>query len=201
MIRRTLIAALAVLALSSSALSGQAWAADPDHPHVSIVTTKGTIVVELEAKKAPVTVKNFLHYVDTQKFDNTVFYRALRYAPGQGLVQAGGGERPYSPIAHESTKKTGLSNVDGTISMARYAPGTASEDFFICVGDMTFLDAGKDPSGDNLGFAAFGHVVSGMDVVKSILSGKTVAHKKGDDNMQGQMLAAPVKIVSARRVP
>ncbi|WP_443748611.1 peptidylprolyl isomerase [Asticcacaulis solisilvae] len=196
MIRRSLIAALAVLALSHPAL-----AADPDHPRVSIVTTKGTIVVELEAKKAPVTVKNFLHYVDTQKFDNTVFYRALRYTPEQGLVQAGGGERPYSPIAHESTKKTGLSNVDGTISMARYAPGTASEDFFICVGDMTFLDAGKDPSGDNLGFAAFGHVVSGMDVVRSILAGKTVQHKKGDDNMKGQMLAAPVKIVSARRVP
>jgi len=196
MIRRTLIAALAVLALSQPAS-----AADPDHPRVSLVTTKGTIVIELEAKKAPITVKNFLHYVDTQKFDNTVFYRALRYAPGQGLVQAGGGERPYAPIAHESTKKTGLSNVDGTVSMARYAPGTASEDFFICVGDMTFLDAGRDPSGDNLGFAAFGHVVSGMDVVKSILSGKTVLHKKGDDNMKGQMLAQPVKIVSARRLP
>ncbi len=196
MIRRTLVAALAVLVLSQPAR-----AADPDHPRVSIVTTKGTIVVELEARKAPITVKNFLHYVDTKKFDNTVFYRALRYAPDQGLVQAGGGERPYAPIAHESTKKTGLSNIDGTISMARYAPGTAAEDFFICVGDMTFLDAGKDPSGDNLGFAAFGHVVSGMDVVKSILSGKTVLHKKGDDNMKGQMLAQPVKIVSARRVP
>lgn len=195
MIRRTLIAALAVLCLSNPA-----QAADPDHPRVSIVTTKGAIVVELEAKKAPITVRNFLHYVDTKKFDDTVFYRALRYAPDQGLVQAGGGERPYAPIAHESTKKTGLSNTDGTISMARYAPGTAAEDFFICVGDMTFLDAGKDPSGDNLGFAAFGHVVSGMDVVKAILSGKTVQHKKGDDNMKGQMLAQPVKIVTARRV-
>ena len=196
MLRRTLIAAFAVFALSQPAS-----AADPDHPRVGIVTTKGTIVIELEAKKAPVTVRNFLHYVDTQKFDNTVFYRALRYAPNQGLVQAGGGERPYAPIAHESTKKTGLSNTDGAISMARYAPGTASEDFFICVGDMTFLDAGKDPSGDNLGFAAFGHVVSGMDVVKAILAGKTVLHKKGDDNMKGQMLAQPVKIVTARRVP
>ncbi|MBW8882862.1 MAG: peptidylprolyl isomerase, partial [Asticcacaulis sp.] len=104
-------------------------------------------------------------------------------------------------IAHESTKKTGLSNTDGTISMARYAPGTAAEDFFICVGDMTFLDAGKDPSGDNQGFAAFGHVVSGMDVVKAILTGKTAAHKKGDDNMKGQMLAQPIKIVAAKRVP
>lgn len=196
MIRRTLLLALAAFCLSRPAL-----AADPDHPRVSIETTKGTIVVELEARKAPVTVRNFLHYVDTKKFDNTVFYRALRYGPEAGLVQAGGGERPYAPIAHESTKKTGLSNTDGTLSMARYAPGTAAEDFFICVGDMTFLDAGKDPSGDNLGFAAFGHVVSGMDVVRSILAGKTVLHKKGDDNMKGQMLAQPIKIVSARRLP
>ncbi len=195
MIRRTLLLAFAALGLSHPAL-----AADADHPRISIETTKGTIVIELEAKKAPVTVRNFLHYVDTRKFDNTVFYRALRYGPDAGLVQAGGGERPYAPIAHESTKKTGLSNTEGTVAMARYAPGTAAEDFFICVGDMTFLDAGHDPSGDNQGFAAFGHVVSGMDVVKSILAGKTVLHKKGDDNMKGQMLAQPVKIVTAKRV-
>ena len=197
--RRRILAGLLASFLATACLFSQPALADADHPRVSIVTTKGTIVVELEGKKAPISTKNFLHYVDTHKFDDTVFYRALRYGPGTGLVQAGGGERPYAPIAHESTKKTGLSNVDGTISMARYAPGTAAEDFFVCVGDMSFLDAGKDPSGDNLGFAAFGHVVSGMDVVKSILAGKTVTHKKGDDNMKGQMLAAPVKIITAKR--
>ncbi len=194
--RRVLLGLMAAACMFTSPVH----AADPAHPRVSIVTSKGTVVVELEAEKAPITVKNFLHYVDTHKFDGTVFYRALRYDANTGLVQAGGGERPYAPIAHESTKKTGLSNVDGTISMARYAPGTAAEDFFICVGDMSFLDAGKDPKGDNLGFAAFGHVVSGMDVVKSILGGKVVAHKKGDVNMQGQMLAAPVKIITVSRV-
>ncbi len=190
---------LLLTATLATALTGNATA-QAAHPKVAIETSKGTIVVALEETKAPISTKNFLHYVDTHKFDGTVFYRALRYGPDAGLVQAGGGERPYAPIAHESTKKTGLSNTDGTIAMARYAPGTAAEDFFITVGDMTFLDAGKDPSGDNLGFAAFGHVVSGMDVVHSILAGKTVTHKKGDDNMKGQMLAAPIKIISAHRV-
>jgi peptidyl-prolyl cis-trans isomerase A (cyclophilin A) len=102
-------------------------------------------------------------------------------------------------IAHEPTTKTGLKHVDGTISMGRNAPGTAAGDFFIVVGDMTYMDANPSAPGDNLGYAAFGHVVEGMDVVKKILAAPR-SPTLGEGVMKGQMLAAPIKIISVRRV-
>jgi len=104
------------------------------------------------------------------------------------------------PIAHEPTSKTGVHHVDGTISMARLAPGTASGDFFITVGDIPSMDADPSQPGDNVGFAAFGHVVEGMDVVRHILDDAT-SPTAGEGVMKGQMLAEPVKIVSVRREP
>lgn len=169
---------------------------------VSLQTSEGPIVLELEKERAPVTTANFLRYVDQKRLDGTAFYRALNLAPGYGLIQGGLRNDPrklYPPIAHEATTKTGLSHGDGTISMARNTPGSATADFFIVLGEMKSLDADPAASGDNAGFAAFGHVVEGMDVVKRILAAP-VSPTLGEGAMRGQMIAAPVKILSARRV-
>ena len=162
------------------------------------------IVLELYADKAPITAANFLRYVDARLYDGATIYRALRTpgAPLTGLIQGGARldpAHPVAPIAHEATTQTGLSHKDGTLSLARRAPGTATSDFFICVGDAPYLDADPKAPGDNLGFAAFGHVTSGMDIVRNILALPTSPTAGGPD-MAGQMLDPPVPIVSARRV-
>jgi peptidyl-prolyl cis-trans isomerase A (cyclophilin A) len=170
---------------------------------VRIVTSEGPILLELEKEKAPVTVANFLKYVDLKRYDGISFYRAVAVPnePSQGFVQGGIREdarKILPPIAHESTTKTGLHHTDGAISMARNAPGTATCDFFIIVGDMTYMDANPAAPGDNQGYAVFGHVVEGMEVVKKILAAPR-SPTAGVGVMKGQMLAAPVKILTARR--
>lgn len=185
-------------AQSPSSVSANAPAHVPALVRISLKTGKGVIVLDLEAERAPVTTKNFLRYVDLKKFDGNAFYRAMPNGEGRGLIQAGDSRRALAPIAHEPTSQTGLSHTEGTISMVRGAPGSARGDFFICVGDMTFLDAGKGGTGDNLGFAAFGHVVEGMDVVKAILAAP-VSPTEGDGAMKGQMLSPRVPILTARR--
>ena len=112
----------------------------PDTVRVAIETSEGQIVLELDGKHAPQSTANFLHYVDTHKLDAGTFYRAIR-AGDAGFIQFNSGDRTYPPIPHEPTNQTGLSHVDGAISTARYAIGTASNEFTICVGDMTYLDA------------------------------------------------------------
>jgi peptidyl-prolyl cis-trans isomerase A (cyclophilin A) len=197
---------LTVLALTLAALP--AFAHSPPtsaNPFVKMHTAQGDIVVELYADKAPVTVRNFLHYVDTRKLDGASFYRSSTPAGDKsfsyGILQGGLGGDPkklYPPIAHESTAKTGLSHTDGTISMTRYAPGTATANFSICVGDQTYLDADpKDPKA-NPGYAAFGRVVDGMDVVRKLL-GEPRDPTKGVGVMKGEMLARPVTILTVRR--
>ncbi|MBB6124417.1 peptidylprolyl isomerase [Sphingobium subterraneum] len=169
---------------------------------VSLQTSEGPILLELEKERAPVTTANFLRYVDQKRLDGTTFYRALNLAPGYGLIQGGLRNDPrklFPPVAHEPTSKTGVSHVDGTISMARNAPGSATADFFIVLGEMKSLDADPAAPGDNAGFAAFGHVAEGMDVVKRILAAP-ISPTAGEGAMKGQMIAAPVKILSARRV-
>jgi peptidyl-prolyl cis-trans isomerase A (cyclophilin A) len=199
--RRTALAGAGALAASS------AFAQTPETPAVSprvtITTGAGAITVELAAVKAPITCANFLRYVDARRFDGGSFYRALKLVPQPptGLIQGGVKGDPsktFPPIAHESTTMTGLRHTDGAISMARYAPGTATSDFFILVGDIPSLDADPTQSGDNLGFAVFGHVVSGMDVVKAILA-SPISATAGEGAMKGQMLSPEVPIVSARR--
>ena len=169
---------------------------------VRIETSAGPIILALETERAPVTAGNFLRYVDGKKLDGAAFYRAVKVGTGYGLVQGGtrnDPKRTLPPIAHEPTSQTGLSHTDGAISMARAAPGTAHGDFFITIGDLKSMDANPAASGDNLGFAVFGRVTEGMDVVRRILEAPT-SPTAGEGAMKGQMLAPEVKILSARRV-
>lgn len=173
----------------------------PATVHVTLTTSEGPIALELESERAPITTANFLRYIDQKRLDGATFYRAVKVQPGYGLVQGGVNNDPkkaLKPIAHEPTTQTGLSHKDGTISMARNAPGTAASEFFITVGDIPSMDADPKQPGDNLGFAAFGHVVGGMDIVRHMLDEPT-SQTAGTGVMKGQMLAAPVKILSARR--
>jgi peptidyl-prolyl cis-trans isomerase A (cyclophilin A) len=200
LIRRTLLVLAAAAALSSAAHAQQA------NPRVVITTTEGPMTLELFADKAPVTTANFLKYVDRKLYDGAKFYRASK-PPGQaandyGSIQGGLQNDPKKvlpPIAHESTLKTGLRHTDGTISMGRHAPGTAQADWFICIGDMPYLDADpKDPG--NPGFAAFGRLVDGKPVAMTIL-GQPTDPNAGVGAMKGEMLVKPVRILSIRRAP
>jgi len=169
---------------------------------VSLQTSAGTIVLALEKERAPVTTANFLRYVDQKKLDGVTFYRTVKVTPTIGFIQGGtrnDPKRTLPPIKHESSSATGVHAVDGTIAMARNAPGTAAGDFFILVGDEPTMDADPKATGDNQGFAAFGHVVEGMDVVRQIMDAAT-SPTQGVGVMKGSMIAAPIKIVSARRV-
>jgi peptidyl-prolyl cis-trans isomerase A (cyclophilin A) len=171
---------------------------------VALKTTKGVITLELEAAKAPITVRNFLRYVDMKLLDKSDFYRVSHVPnlPDHGLVEGGlrdNRAKVLKPIAHESTLKTGLTHRDGTISMARRAPGTATADFFIVVGDQKGFDADPTGEGDKDGFAAFGQVVEGMEVVQTLF-GLPVSATAGVGAMRGEMLKTPVTIVTARRV-
>jgi peptidyl-prolyl cis-trans isomerase A (cyclophilin A) len=173
---------------------------------VELRTAEGPIVLELEKQRAPLTTANFLRYIDQKRLDGATFYRALSFPgrPDLGLIQ--GGQRNQKlllpPVAHEATSKTGLTHKQGTISMARAAPGSAQSDFFIILGDLSTLDANPNgpPGADNAGFAAFGRVVEGMDVVQRILA-SPVSPTEGVGAMKGQMIAKPVPIQSARRLP
>jgi peptidyl-prolyl cis-trans isomerase A (cyclophilin A) len=170
---------------------------------VVLKTSLGDIVLAVETQRAPVTAANFLRYVDQKRLDGSDFYRSMAVGEdGQyGLIQGGlrgNPKRVFKPIAHEPTTVTGLSHVNGAISMARADPGTATADFFIVIGDLVSLDA--QPNGGDPGYAVFGHVVDGMDVVHLIF-GQPRSATAGQGVMQGQMLATPVKILSARRAP
>jgi peptidyl-prolyl cis-trans isomerase A (cyclophilin A) len=171
--------------------------------HVSIQTSAGPILLALEKQRAPITTANFMKYVDQKRFDGTSIYRVVKVQPGYGLIQGGtrnDPKRTLPPIAHEPTTKTGLSHTDGTISMARNGPGTATGDFFIVVGDIPTMDAAPGAPGDNKGYAAFGHVVEGMDLVRKTLDAAT-SPTAGGAQMKGTILVAPIRIISIRRVP
>lgn len=196
MIRFALLVALAAAAPNAA----PAVAQTADTTLVRITTSDGAIVVELDRKAAPLTTANFLRYVDQKRFDGTTFYRATKVAPGIGLVQGGtrgDPKRNLPPVAHEPTTTTGLAHGEGTISMARTTPGSARGDFFITTGPLSSLDARPQDAGDNAGFAAFGHVTDGMDVVRHIL--EAPVDDSGTGVMRGQMLARPVKILTVRR--
>lgn len=168
---------------------------------VRLETEMGPIVLALDHEHAPVTTTNFVAYVDQRRFDGTSFYRAARTEgfARRGFIQ-GGIRREYRrmlpPIAHEPTSATGIRHVVGTISMARREDGPgAMGDFFITTDAMPQMDAGRGREG----FAAFGRVTEGMEVVRRILAAPTVANA-GRGAMRGQMITTPVRIVSARRV-
>lgn len=172
---------------------------------VTIDTSLGRIVIALDRGHAPVTTANFLHYVDTHRLDGQNFYRAMHMPVAKGadggLIQGGlttDVRKLFPPIAHEPTSQTGIHHVAGTISMASAGPGTARADFFILVSDVPAFDA-NGPGGDANGFAAFGHVIEGMDVVKKIWTAP-VSATRGEGVMKGQMLEPQVKILKAARV-
>ena len=198
MLRRTLL-----LAALATGLAGPVLAQDAPAPlpRVQMETSAGRIVIEVETVKAPITAANFLKYVDEHRFDGATFYRAMQSGPGTGLVQGGVNndpERVLPPIAHEPTTQTGLSHIDGAVSMARYAPGTATGDFFVSVGPTLSYDAGRSFSVDPDGFAVFGRVVQGMDVVRAILASPT-SPTEGEGFMRGQMLEPKITILQAWR--
>lgn len=207
MIRRTLLAAALLLPAAALAQTtpppAAAEAPKPATARVAIETSLGRIVLDLETERAPLTARNFLRYADQKRLDGIAFYRSVKVADKFGFVQFGidgDPKRALPPIKHEPTTVTGVKHVDGAISIARLAPGTARGEFTISVGDQPSLDADPSQPGDNLGYAAFGRVVEGMDVVWKILDAPT-SPTKGEGVMKGQMLEPKVRIVSVRRIP
>ena len=179
---------------------------EPAKTNVVIVTSMGEITVALETERAPITAGNFLRYADENRFDGTVCYRAMHLKwgePPNGLLQCGTQNDPkriLPPIAHESTLSTGLRHYDGALSMARFDPGTATGDFSIMIRDQFGLDAdpkAEDPSVQE-GFAVFGYVIEGMEVVRAIHAAE-IDPDKGEGWLKGQMLANPVRIIDVRR--
>jgi len=169
-------------------------------PKVAIETSVGTIIAELYDKQAPLTANNFLRYVVNGKFNGTTFYRAARNKanPKVGYVQGGIDKdyrRAFFSIDHEPTTKTGLKHTDGTLSMARNLPGTAMGEFFITVGPAPYLDARPG----NVGYAAFGRVLKGMDVVKKILAAPTWIGR-GSGAFKDQIIKDRIRIIRARRI-
>ena len=186
------------------------WACASADEKVEIImsTTEGDIVIELAMQDAPITASNFLSLVDEGHLDGATFYRTVypdndNGTPPISVIQGGLGEasEAFETIAHETTDKTGIMHKDGTVSMARGGPGTASTEFFICIGDQPALDFGASRNTDQLGFAAFGRVVDGMEVVKAIHNSPSDT-PVGDDYFKGQILADPVLIERVtRKIP
>ena len=153
---------------------------DDKHPHVEIQTGSGDIEVELYQDKAPKTVTAFLRYIDSGFYKDASFYRILNdenqpsNAPKAELIQGGLWKTNYKRleslpgIPHETTEQTHIFHKDGVISLARAEPGTASTEFFICIGDQPGFDYGGENNPDGQGYAAFGKVVKGMDVIRKI---------------------------------
>lgn len=185
------------------AATAQAGAPDT-RPYVALATDLGTITVRLEDKRAPVSSKNFLRYVDSKRMDGFGFYRSTRsWGPASQLIQAGNrgdARKNYPQIAHEPTNVTGLTNCKGALVMARLAPGDATTDFFLLLSDIPGFDADPAQSGDNAGFAVFGELVGGADIAEKIFNAP-ISPTAGEGVMVGQILDPMVMIKSARRVP
>ncbi len=175
-------------------------------PNVILETDLGNIEIEVYPKQAPISAADFLYYVDEGLYDSQGFYRTVRAdndprEMGMSLIQGGRLELApvTSPIEHETTDATGLSNISGSVAIARDAPGTGSAAFFfINIGDNTFLDYGGERNPDGQGYAVFGKVVLGMDTVRAIQAQEA----KGDSQQQvtqGQFLTEPVIITKAYR--
>ena len=166
------------------------------NPKIIMKTELGNITVELFQKKAPITVSNFLRYIEGDRMEDATFYRTVRMdnQPNNDIkievIQGGLFEDVHPmylpPIYHETTKETGVLHKDGVISMARMGPGTATCEFFICVGAQPSLDFGGGRNPDSQGFAAFGKVIDGMDVV----------HRIQQSEAGGQWLNPRIKIYS-----
>lgn len=173
---------------------------------VRMTTSLGVIVLELRPDRAPITARNFLRYLDKGMWKGATFYRTVGpkndHNPAGITVIQGGLDKDDAPlggITHETTAHTGLKHLDGAISMARGAPGTAGADFFICLGRNRALDFGGRRNPDGQGFAVFGKVIAGMDVVRAIHAQPT-RRKSSDAYTAGQLIAKPVKILKVERL-
>jgi peptidyl-prolyl cis-trans isomerase A (cyclophilin A) len=168
------------------------------NPIVLIKTTMGDIKVEIYEEKAPITSANFLRYVDEGLYDGMRFFRTVTMdnQPNNDVkieVIQGGQvpkEKEYEPIKLERTNLTGLKHLDGVISMGRFQPDSAKSSFFFCIGDQHELDYGGGRNPDGQGFAAFGKVIEGMDVVRTI---QIEPHEE-------QRLTPPIEIIEIKRI-
>lgn len=173
-------------------------------PRVALTTSAGVITVEVDNVRAPISGGNFLRYVDQKRLDGAPFYRVVKVQDHFGFVQFGVNGAPAKvlpPIKHEPTTVTGIKHTDFTLSTPRRAPGTARGDFTILLGDQPSFDADPSKPGDNLGFAAFAHVVDGKDVVLKIFDApNSPTATLAGGYFKGEIPAAQVKILTARRV-
>jgi peptidyl-prolyl cis-trans isomerase A (cyclophilin A) len=188
-------------------LIGLTPAASAENPHAVISTELGDIVVEVMIDKAPISGGDFLTYVENDLYSGEGFYRVVRSKDNDngtpkidviqgGLLVDGTG---LDPVSHETTDATGIKHTDGTISLARGDVGTGSAAyFFITGGDQPSLDYGGTRNPDEQGFAAFGRVIDGMDVVRKIHSLSADHFEPGEGYMAGQLLKEPVQIISSR---
>lgn len=192
------------LILFFSAISAQA-----ETVKVKLETTMGDIHIDLYKDKAPITVANFLRYIDGGHFTGGSFYRVvhmnnqaqnnIKIEVIQGGVSGDSDIAQFYPISLERTNMTGVKHLDGTISMARNGPDTASSEFFICINDQPSLDFGGMRNPDGQGFAAFGMVTKGMDVVRAIQNVKTKIPAGALESATGQSVLEPVKFISLTR--
>ena len=216
------LAALAFFAVACGPDAGEEPAEAPPAEtaeatvNIVIETAIGEIEVELYPERAPLSAAQFLRYVDGGHYEGAAFYRATHTAGGDAhdVVQGGlrslpmlvrdqgeaAEEPPFSPIPHETTHDTGIRNERGTLAYARSEPGTANSEIFFNVGDNFVLDTDAgDPTRDGYGYATFGRVVGGMEVLDEIHGLPTDA-PAASEMVQGQILNEPVRILGARRV-
>jgi peptidyl-prolyl cis-trans isomerase A (cyclophilin A) len=178
--------------------------ATPLHAQAGIIrvlvrTDLGDIELAIDSAHAPATATNFLRYVDARAYAGGKFHRTVtmanqptnQYKIEVVQLSAADSTKSYPPIALERTSETGLKHVDGTVSMARAAPNSATSDLFICIGDQPELDFGGRRNADGQGFAAFGRVTKGMNVVRRI----------HESPARGQTLTPPIGILGIDRVP
>ncbi len=194
--------ASAALMLSATVPAALAQAAG-ERVFTQVDTPLGSFVIEVNTARAPLTVKNYLAYVEAGQLDHGAVYRIVTPSNQPAttkhrieVVQWGRHQRddqpaPRPPIAHETTQQTGLRHRDGTVSMARLGPGTATAEFFICINDQPELDFGGGRNPDGQGFAAFGQVVQGRDVVQKL-------YARG--NPANQYIEPPIEVLRVRRL-
>jgi len=205
MIRTLFKSSFYLLSLLVAFASSYSLAQD-DVANVLMTTSEGEIEIELYLDGAPITAANFLRLVEGGYMNGSTFYRTVTYANDNGsprieVIQGGPnqGDGPFPPIAHETTEQTGILHTDGAISMSRGGVGTASTEFFICIGDQPGLDYGQPRNADMQGFAAFGKVVRGMDVVRAINNSPT-DETSYSEYTRGQQISEPVVIESVVRI-
>ena len=201
-ITRLIVTRLAATAVATLVTIAQPAAQNSGRVLVLVRTELGEIVLEIDATRAPITSANFLRYLDAGHYDGGIFHRTVKMdnqpdSPVKiEVIQAGvNPDRTrdgFPPIQLERTNTTGLRHVDGAISMARGQPDSATSGWFICINDQPSLDFGGARNPDGQGFAAFGRVVQGMDVVQKI---------HGAPNADAQRLTPPIKILKAARIP